>query len=96
MLGRPAAFDHIKPLGGWGPLPQAGQLTPPIYLDDKPYHLSPLPGYDISRPTSASSAQSAPLHTYLPQRMSIGPGVQLPALSTLASLAAASVPVQAR
>lgn len=99
MLGRPAAFDHMKPLTGW-PMPGAGQLTPPIYLEDRPF-LSPHLGYDISRPTSAASAHSAPLHAYVPQRISSAPiaglsSVQLPGLSTLASLAASSAPAHAR
>ncbi|PSK40096.1 protein GZF3 [Elsinoe australis] len=95
MLGRPAAFDHIKPINGW-PM-QQGQLTPPIYLEDRPFHLSPLPGYDISRPTSANSAISANIPPYIPQRYPSGPHEnRLPALSTLASIAAASIPAHPR
>lgn len=93
MLSRPGAFDHIRPLNGW-PALQNGPLTPPIYLEDRPY-LSPGAGYDISRPSSATSTFAAP--TLLPQYGSYkAPGMQalqLPALSTLASVAANSVPV---
>ena len=95
MLGRPAAFDHIKPLNGWPMHHTGGQLTPPIYLDDRPY-LTPL-GYEIARPASTNSLPSAPLPGYLAHRLP-GPGqpFQLPALSTLASLAAASGPAGPR
>ena len=88
MLGRPAGFDHIKPLNGWTTA-HSGPLTPPIYLDDRPFL-----AYDISRPASANSLPSGPIGQYPLQRLSSAPSlpVQLPALSTLASLAAASVP----
>lgn len=91
MLQRPAAFDHIKPTVGW-PVQGAGPLTPPIYLEDRPF-LSPI-GYEISRPSSTVSTLSN--NCYVPSRPSSGQGFQLPALSTLASLAAASVPATAR
>lgn len=95
MLGRPAGFDHIKPLNGW-PMHHTGPLTPPIYLDERPY-LAPA-GFEISRPASTNSLPSAAsLPQYLSQRVPMGgQPFQLPALSTLASLAAASVPAGSR
>jgi len=97
MLDRLSGFDQIKPLNGWGSQP-VEQLTPPIFVDDRPF-LSPLIGFDITRPGSAQSVQPAPSlpsnfpASYGPQRSA---GVQLPGLSALASLAAATVPVNNR
>lgn len=97
MLGRPSAFDHIKPLAGWLVQPSNGPLTPPCWPDSRDF-LSPHNlGYDITRPSSATSTHSAPpLAHNIPFKGAYGHNVQLPALSTLASLAAASVPANDR
>lgn len=97
MLGRPSAFDHIKPIAGWPAHSPSGQLTPPCWPDSKDF-LSPSHiGYDISRPSSVTSTHSAPpLAHNIPFKGAYAHNVQLPALSTLASLAAASIPANDR
>jgi len=96
MLGRPAGFDHIKPLNGWT-MHHNAPLTPPIYLEDRPF-LGHGSGYEIPRPASTNSLPNASMTQYYQQRLPAAPGqqFQLPALSTLASLAVANYPVGAR
>lgn len=92
MLQRPAPLEPFRQHAATTHHYYPATLTPPIYPEDRQFfHV----GHEIPRPYSAAPYS----HTqhYVPQRSFSGPNtLQLPGLATLASLAAASIPVYER
>ncbi|GAB7348971.1 hypothetical protein MBLNU459_g7954t1 [Dothideomycetes sp. NU459] len=96
MLHRPAPMEPFRTQSAMAYHQYPATLTPPIYLEDRPFFSQSQSGHEIARPASAAPYQQ-PSHQYaVPQRSFSGPALQLPGLSTLASLAAASMPAHGR